>query len=260
MSGMGPSSTTMKLSLAVKSFLPFATRFLARHPTRLDLLSRHWRNYSGRAAGLETLTGRESHLIESLFHELECRSEPFDLWSGWSVEPIHPAVYYVLVRLTRPDVVVETGVCEGNSSRFILLALQHNAHGILHSIDLPNADLDLGEGKGRQTHVHAEGKEVGWMVPDDLRKHWTLHLGDARELLPGVLKSLGNIDMFIHDSLHSYEHMMFEFHAAWPHLRRNGILLSDDTDWNDAFGVFCREKRCVPTFFNYRVGAIRKEG
>ncbi len=257
---MVPSSTTMRLSLAVRSFLPFAAKFLARHPTRFGLLVRHWRDYSSRAACLKTVTEKEQDLIESLFYELECKKTPFDLRSGWSVDPIHPAVYYALVRLTRPDVVVETGVCEGNSSRFILLGFHHNEHGVLHSIDLPNADLDLGEGKGRQTHVHAEGKEVGWMVPENLRKRWTLHLGDAKELLPGVLKTLGSIDIFIHDSLHSYEHMMFEFHTAWPHLRRNGILLSDDIDWNDAFGVFSRQMRCTPAFFNYRVAAIRKEG
>lgn len=257
---MVSSSATMRLRLAVASFLPFAARFLARHPTRLGLFKRYWHDYSNRAECLKILTGKESHLIESLFYELECQGVPFDLRRGWSVEPIHPAVYYVLVRLTRPDVVVETGVCEGHSSRFILLALHRNAHGVLHSIDLPNADLDLGEGKGRQTHVHAEGKEAGWMVPEDLRKRWTLHLGDAKELLPGVLKTLGNIDIFIHDSLHSYDHMMFEFQTAWPYLRRNGILLSDDTDWNDAFGVFSKQVRCAPTYFNYRVAAIRKEG
>jgi hypothetical protein len=210
-----PSSTTIRLNLALTSFLPFAARLLARHPTRLGLLRTHWNDCFTRAERLSSLTGKEYDLIESLFYELECRRTPFcDLRRGWPVEPIHPAVYYVLVRLLRPDVVVETGVCEGNSSRFILLALNLNEHGVLHSIDLPNADLDLGEGKGRQTHVRPEGKKAGWMVPDELRKRWTLHLGDAKELLPKVLAELGSIDIFIHDSLHSYDHMLFEFRTA----------------------------------------------
>lgn len=241
------------------SFLPFAARFLVRHPAKIGLLNSRWRDYSSRARRLSLITDKDLHLVESLFYELECQPLPFNLLEkGWAVDPIHPAIYYVLVRLMRPEVVVETGIAAGNSSRFILLALDRHKHGSLHSIDLPNADLDLGEGKGRQTTVLPEGKEPGWMVPDNLKYRWSLHLGDARILLPEVLKETGQIDIFIHDSLHSYEHMLFEFTTAWPHLGKAGILLSDDTDWNDAFEVFSREVRRTPTYFNYRVGALRK--
>lgn len=174
------------------------------------------------------------------------------------MDPIHPAVYYSIVKLLRPETIVETGVCEGNSSRFLLLAMQENQHGALHSIDLPNADLSLGVGLGRQTHTHPEGKTAGWMVPDELRDRWNLHLGDARELLPKVLAKLGCIDIFIHDSLHSYDHMMFEFDTAWQHLRKGGLLISDDTDWNSAFTEFAHKVSRPTVMFNYRVGAIRK--
>jgi predicted O-methyltransferase YrrM len=44
---------------------------------------------------------------------------------------------YALLRELRPDVAVETGVCNGVSTAFLLLALDRNAHGALHSIDLP---------------------------------------------------------------------------------------------------------------------------
>lgn len=44
---------------------------------------------------------------------------------------------YVLCRISRPGVVVETGVGPGVSSTFILRALQRNRSGSLISIDLP---------------------------------------------------------------------------------------------------------------------------
>lgn len=75
-------------------------------------------------------------------------------------------------------------------------------------------------------------------------------------LLPQVLATLKSVDMFIHDSLHSYEHMMFEFRAAWPYVRKGGILFSDDVDYNNAFADFTAEIGTQPTMFNYRVGAV----
>lgn len=50
-----------------------------------------------------------------------------------------------------------------------------------------------------------------------------------------LLEQLGKINMFIHDSQHSYENMMFEYITAWNHLKEGGILLSDDTNLNRAF-------------------------
>jgi hypothetical protein len=49
---------------------------------------------------------------------------------------------------------------------------------------------------------------------------------------------LGSIDIFIHDSEHSYENMMFEYITAWHYLKEGGILLSDDTNLNKAFSDF----------------------
>ena len=56
-----------------------------------------------------------------------------------------------------------------------------------------------------------------------------------------LLKALGSIDAFLHDSEHIYETMMFEYETAWPFLRRGGLLLSDDVHWNRAFRDFVRK-------------------
>ncbi|EQD48631.1 hypothetical protein B2A_07910, partial [mine drainage metagenome] len=44
---------------------------------------------------------------------------------------------YLLARVARPRIVVETGVSSGYSARFLLEALERNGEGVLHSIGLP---------------------------------------------------------------------------------------------------------------------------
>jgi predicted O-methyltransferase YrrM len=248
----------MSAALIARSFLPFAARFLYRHPTKLGLLRRHWSDYVGRSGKLAELTGVDVHRIDAVLYELECEEPLFREVNGLAGMPMHPIIYYALVRVMQPDLVVETGVCDGFSTRFLLLAMERNGRGTLHSIDLPNQDVELAPEGSRQRDVMATGRETGWLVPASLRSRWQLHLGDAKVLLPALLPKLGPIDAFIHDSLHTYEHMLLEYRAAWPHLRAGGILLSDDTDWNTAFPEFTALVQCSRIMFNFRVGAIRK--
>ena len=44
---------------------------------------------------------------------------------------------YALMRRLAPRTVVETGVCNGFSTAFILAALERNGAGELHSLDFP---------------------------------------------------------------------------------------------------------------------------
>ena len=155
---------------------------------------------------------------------------------------------YVSTRATRPRTVVETGPYNGASSAFILRALEDNDEGRLHSFDLPEARDALG---------HPAGREPGWLVPDELRHRFEVTLGDTRETLGPALGRLGEIDLFFHDSLHTARHMLFEFRAAWPHLRSGGLLVSDDVFWNAAFLLFTRLHR-VPFRHIGTMGVTRK--
>jgi len=83
--------------------------------------------------------------------------------------------------------------------------------------------------------------DVGWLVRRELRPRWRLSLGSTRENLPALLEELGQVDVFIHDSEHSYENMTFEYEAAWPHIKVGGYLLSDDVKWNSAFRDFTKK-------------------
>jgi predicted O-methyltransferase YrrM len=156
---------------------------------------------------------------------------------------------YVIVRAVKPRVMLETGVASGISSAHILRALERNGEGALHSIDLPDV---------QQGSVLPRGRSTGWIVPDSLRARWTLRLGDARTLLPATLKGLERLDVFLHDSDHSYEHMAFEFAQALPRLAPRGLLLSDDAHLHGAWDDFCRKHALRPTRVG-NLGVTRKE-
>ncbi|MGH9775206.1 MAG: class I SAM-dependent methyltransferase [Candidatus Acidiferrales bacterium] len=136
---------------------------------------------------------------------------------------------YAVVRAARPAMIVETGVANGVSSAHILLALEKNGRGTLHSLEI-----------GEQAYLPA-GRETGWVVPAWLRGRWNLHIGDARAELPGLLRELAPVDIFIHDSLHTYEHMQFELRTAYPYVKESGLMVADDALWNGAFVDFARE-------------------
>jgi len=148
---------------------------------------------------------------------------------GDMLSPLRAPTIYVITRALAPNTVVETGVASGASSFTILLALEKNKKGALHSIDLPNQD---------PLAVLPEGKEPGWVIPEELRNRWTLTLGRTQERLRPLLCELKIIDIFLHDSEHTYETMTFEFSNIWPYLRDGGILLSDDIYSNNAFEDF----------------------
>ena len=210
-------SSLLRTTLLIKSFWPSAVRFAYRHPVKINQLWNRYRDYLGRFSKVAQLTGQNVDRIEQLFYEVECEQSVSREFTKHAF-PLHPVIYHVLVRLVQPCIVVETGVNEGWSSLFKLLAMERNKRGTLYSIDLPNADFELGPGMGRQT-ASLGGHDTGYRVPLSLQTRWQLQLGDAKDLLPRLLNTLGAIDVFIHDSLHSYNHMLFEFSTAWSHLK-----------------------------------------
>jgi len=158
-------------------------------------------------------------------------------------------ILYQIIRSTRPRVVVETGVANGVSSTFVLAALEANGQGKLYSIDYTPVDDPL---------FLPAGKEVGWMVPEELCHRWQLKHGKSDDELPGLLVTLGKIDLFFHDSDHSYETMMFEYRTAWPHLVEDGFLLSDDTRMNTAFDDFAYDTEAKTLVYKGRLGVMMR--
>lgn len=154
----------------------------------------------------------------------------------------HSLSLYCIIRAAKPSLMIETGVAQGKSSALALLAMHHNNKGKLISIDYPNpVGALLPDGAVTST----EGKEVGWLVPLYLRERWDLRLGDAKQLLPKVLKLKTNnkVDIFFHDSLHTYEHAMFEFETAVKHIKK-GIMICDNIELGvgEAFHEYLERK------------------
>jgi predicted O-methyltransferase YrrM len=134
---------------------------------------------------------------------------------------------YAIVRTIQPKKVAETGVCYGVTSAHLLTALERNGKGHLYSVDLPPL------GKNGDDYV-------GWLVPEELRNRWTLQRGTSRRLLGPMLKEMGNIDVFVHDSLHTYRNMKMEFQLVWPKLSPGGVIIADDIEGNAAFQELAR--------------------
>lgn len=155
---------------------------------------------------------------------------------GW------PELVYVLIRIAKPNLVLETGVFDGISSSVILQALYDNKQGKLVSIDLPAHNVIRGSTHRMKEVILPAGLNPGWVIPEYLRSRHQILLGDSRRILPAFLPKLKKIDLFLHDSLHTFEHQWFEYHTVWPYLANGGMLLSDDVFWTQAFYRFCKKK------------------
>ena len=201
-----------------------------------------------RVSRIREFIDEPAHTPEFLRHVSECEKtfrttsiESADLYAKKVL------IQYAIVRALRPETIVETGVASGVSSAHVLLALHKNRQGTLHSVEI-----------GDSTYLPV-GHEPGWVVPDWLRGRWKFHLGDARQILPQLMRELPSLDLFTHDSLHTYDHMTFEFEQAFPFLRPGGILIADDALWNEAFWDFARAKMAPYAQILHGVGVLRKE-
>ena len=184
---------------------------------------------------LRQVTDRHAELRnESIRFSADPNRIPADLPYpiSWAVEDTEARVYHHLVRLLKPNRVVETGVANGFSSFFLLSAMERNHRGTLTSLDVSD--------------------NVGRLVPPDLREAWDLRIlprKGTKEAFHRAMGKLAGTDLFIHDSDHSYGWQDFEYAAAWhQYLHHDGLLLSDDADLSYAFVDFVRSHRDDPLF------------
>ena len=164
---------------------------------------------------------------------------------------------YLIIRSLKPDIVVETGVASGESSTFMLQAMEDNKKGKLFSIDLPSTF-----NQRQRKVIIPKDKSSGWIIPENLKDRWELNLGRSQDLLLPLLQKLRTIDAFFHDSQHSYEHMLFEYNTCWDYLKDNGILISDDIHvmnkkGHSPFVDFANMKK-KDIITNHVVGAMKK--
>lgn len=206
--------------------------------------------YKTRKKRLKKILMTTDEKIDKYFQEslefwkiIQSKQEKANAYERMSLERLQ--ILYSCVRELVPNTVVETGVAGGSTSFLILSAMKINGKGKLFSIDIDNPIW----------HDH-KNYQVGWMVPSNLRQNWTLIIGDSKNELKPLVESLGEIDIFFHDSDHSYQHMIFEFSTVFPYLNSKKIILSDDINLNSSIDDFSKKNNLILEKF-YGFGITR---
>ena len=140
---------------------------------------------------------------------------------------------YSLLRLRRPQCVLETGVADGFSTFFLLSAVAKNGSGSIHSVEID--------------------RNCGSLLSDSEREAWTLHIIPART--PRAFNdvvALVTPDLFFHDSNHFYYWAHFEYDTIRGQLGDRCLITSDDVDKSFAFLDFCSTESLTPSFLRDR--------
>lgn len=143
-----------------------------------------------------------------------------------------PLELYIMARILKPRTIVESGVSSGLCSAHFLMALEKNERGRLHSIDLPQYQKHEARSRGELSWSIPKGRDSGWAIPAKLKKRWSLHKGKSEDTLPELVRQLGTIDIFCHDSPWTPEHLAFEFKTIQPGLHQGSVIVADNTGMN----------------------------
>ena len=152
---------------------------------------------------------------------------------------------------------METGVFDGLGTSFILQALMKNKTGTLISVDLPATKVIKGSTDLMPFQILPKNGSPGWLLSETLKKRWKLILINKRRGLGDILKKIPSIDIFLHDSLHTKEHMSWEMNLAWSKLKKRGMLLVDDVYCNRAFKEFSVKNKRI-YMIKYGLGVMKK--
>ena len=160
---------------------------------------------------------------------------PFGKRLGW----------YALARLLEPALIVETGV--------------HDGLGLAAAAPCPGAQR--AGGSGRTPGLLRGYLAAGGLAGADPR--WELRIQSSRDGLLELLRRSDGVGLFIHDSLHTYEHERWELRTVAPHLAPGGVLISDNVhvtpalaECSQEFGLEYHEFVERPAGHFYSGGAI----
>jgi predicted O-methyltransferase YrrM len=126
--------------------------------------------------------------------------------------------WYVIVRVAKPNIVIETGTDKGFGSTVIARALQMNGAGKLVTVDVR-------EPRGILTAKETLGLPIEFVTQDSLQYLKTINYP---------------VDLFLHDSNHEYTHEYSEFQEVLRNLTTKGLLMTDNSNQETSLFDFAR--------------------
>ncbi len=148
-----------------------------------------------------------------------------DLGGGGGVE-----LLYLLTRVVRPSLALETGVAAGWSSAAVLAAMRANGTGRLMSSDFPFFRLPDPE------------RYIGYIVPDHLKSGWSLRIRGDRRNLEEFLRPDTMVDLVHYDSDKTRDGREFFLRRVRPHLTARHIIVMDDIQDNLVFREYAERQ------------------
>jgi hypothetical protein len=162
----------------------------------------------------------EARTLESDFRSVADRRIGYGRRLGW----------YALVRLTKPKVVVETGVDKGLGAAVLCAAVLRNRE-------------EGHEGKYYGTDIVPT---AGWLLSGKYAAGGEILYGDSIESLTMLDET---IDVFINDSDHSADYEAREYETILPKLADNGLILADNAHVTTKLAEFSRDHQRQFLFF-----------
>lgn len=209
-------------------------------------------NCISQSKALKILIGNEEFsTLEKIFPEImkkaykKAENAPVTMGGEGAISLI-----YHLVKSSKPQKILETGVAYGWSALAILLAIKENAHSRLISNDMPYVNM------------HNE-EYVGVVIPRELRNQWELQRLPDITGIPLALRKFGqSLDFAHYDSDKSYTARSWATPVLWEALTGGGIMMIDDINDNLAFKEFCENRKLQQIIIEHKgkfVGILKKQ-
>lgn len=143
---------------------------------------------------------------------------------------------YLLTRVVRPALALETGVAAGWSTAAMLAAMRVNGTGRLMSSDFPFFRLANPE------------RYIGYVVPNDLKSRWSLRIKGDRRNLEEFLSPDTMVDLVHYDSDKTRDGREFFLRRLRPHLTGRHVMVMDDIQDNLVFREYAERQSLFRVF------------
>jgi hypothetical protein len=181
--------------------------------------------------------GVKSEIIEHYFQE--SKNELVDttmITSGsfpskWNSGRNLQIINYVLTRILKPSIIIETGTANGASADSFAAAVRRNNFGKFITVDLRESELVAVQSLNRPfvNAIKSSGKSK-----------------DLVKIINDHIEYEGASNIFLHDSDHSYFGQFSDYQVSYE--LNFSVLLSDDIDSSMAFIDFTKNFKSVTMF------------